>query len=192
MSRLKDIWRQTGYSASSIRSPEDYYITPSIAVTELLKREKFSGQGWEPACGNGAISKYFTGILASDIRSDNIAGEPNIDFLHTYRKVDFIITNPPFKLLLPFMQHAIKCAKRKIAIFCRLQALEGKARYHFYTQYPPTRIYIFSDRVSCVATHYNKNAHAIMCFCWMIWDIGSISKPVVDWILTERKSNADY
>ena len=186
MSKLTDILRQTGFNQTTERVPEDYYITPPIAVEELLKREKFDGKGWEPASGNGAIAKFFPGIMASDIRKDDdIYGEKGIDFLKVYRKVDFIITNPPFKLLLPFMEHSFICAN-KVAIFCRLQALESKSRYSFYKENPPIRIYIFVDRVSCVPMHFNRNAHAIMCFSWMIFEKGFKGSPTLHWILTKE------
>lgn len=186
MSKLKDILRQTGFNQGTVRAPEDYYITPPIAVEELLKREKFEGVGWEPACGNGAIANFFPNMITSDIRKDeDVYGEKGVDFLKTYRKVDYIITNPPFKLLLPFMKHSLECTN-KVAIFCRLQALESKSRYSFYKINPPIRIYVFVDRVSCVQTHYNKNAHAIMCFCWLIWEKEFRGKPTLDWILTNE------
>jgi len=180
MSRLKDILRQTGFNEGTVRSPEDFYITPSIAIEELLKREKFEGIGWECASGDGAIAKFFPNIIASDIRKDDtVYGEKGINFLATERKVDFIITNPPFSLLLPFMEHSLECAN-KIALFCRLQALEGKARYKFYRKNPPIRIYVFADRISCVPFHINKNAHAIMCFCWIIWEKGYKGNTTLD------------
>ncbi len=43
MTKILDIQRQMGFSAKVIRSQEDYYITPSVAVKELQKREKFEG-----------------------------------------------------------------------------------------------------------------------------------------------------
>jgi hypothetical protein len=186
MSKLKDILRQTGFVQGAIRAPEDYYITPPIAVEELLKREKFIGVGWECASGNGAIAKFFPGIMASDIRKDDdIYGEKGVDFLKTHRKVDFIITNPPFKLLLPFMEHSLECAD-KVAIFCRLLALESKSRYKFYKENPPIRVYVFVDRISCVPSHTNTNAPAIMCFSWLIFLKGFKGNPTLHWILTHE------
>lgn len=180
MSKIRDIQAQTGFSKTAKRAPEDYYITPDIATIELLKREKFDGAGWEPACGNGAISKFFPEIASSDIRFDNIAGEPGIDFLTTNKMVDFIVTNPPFKLILPFIQHSLECAN-KVAIFARIQLLEGKERYNFFKQNPPIRIYVFSNRVNCSTG--NITGTGIMCFCWFIWEKGFTGQPVLDWIL---------
>lgn len=180
MSRVRDILAQTGFSKTAKRSPEDYYITPDMAVRELLSREEFCGIGWEPACGNGAISKFFPGILSSDIRFDNIIGEPGVDFLFERREVDFIVTNPPFKLILPFIKHSLECAT-KVAMFARIQLLEGKERYKFFKLNPPIRIYVFSNRVNCSTDV--TTCGGIMCFCWFIWEKGFSGLPTLDWIL---------
>ena len=39
------------------RVPHDFYPTPPEAVRALLSVETFEGSIWEPACGDGAISK---------------------------------------------------------------------------------------------------------------------------------------
>jgi len=192
MSRIKDMQRQTGFSKEAKRSPEDYYITPDVAIEELLKREKFEGLGWEPACGNGAISKFFPDMIVSDIRTDDtVIGERGIDFLNEYRKVDYIVTNPPFSIALEFVKQALLCAD-KAAIFCRIQFLEGQERYKFFKENPPKRVYVFSNRVSCYAPSEEdkrilKKEHGIMCFCWYIWEKGYKGKPEINWIFFEDK-----
>ncbi len=131
-------------------------------------------------------------MMASDIRDDDeICGEKGIDFLTTYRKVDYIITNPPFKLILPFLYQSMKCAEKKVAIFARLLILEGKARLKFFLQYPPVRIWVFSDRLSCIRPEDKTTdaPTAVMCFAWFIWEKGCASKPTIDWILSEGQKN---
>jgi len=171
--------RQIGGISNSARHPEDFYITPPHAVKALLKREKFNGIGWEPACGNGAITKFFPGIKASDIRTDSdIAGKGGIDFLTAYEKVDYIVTNPPFCLITEFIEHSLRCAK-KVAVFGRIQLLEGKKRYHLFMKHPPIRVYVFSSRVNCDPEKLKSGA---MCFCWFVWEKGFHGKPTIDWI----------
>lgn len=188
MSKMRDMLRITGAGSKEDRSPQDYYVTPPIAVEELLKRETFEGQGWEPACGNGAISKFFPGIMASDIRHDDIAGESGVDFFSQYREVDFIVTNPPFKYALEFIEHSLVCAN-KVAILARLQLLEGKRRYWFYQKHPPIRIYVFSNRISCAKGGMQNGSYSVMCFAWFIWERGFRGNPAIDWILHEGKSD---
>jgi hypothetical protein len=40
-----------------LRADHDYYPTPPEAVRALLGVEQFEGTIWEPACGDGAISR---------------------------------------------------------------------------------------------------------------------------------------
>jgi len=75
-----------------------------------LKRERFEGSIWECACGDGAISKLLpqnNKIISSDIVNRGY-GETGIDFLSTYKQVNNIITNPPYKFAQEFSDHVIK------------------------------------------------------------------------------------
>jgi hypothetical protein len=170
----------------SNRSKYDYYITPDIAVIELLKREKFDGLGWEPACGNGAISKFFKNIINTDIRPNIMIGDGGIDFLKYSRQVDYIITNPPHSLSLAFARHALECAS-KVALYLSIEFLESKKRYEFFRQNPPIRIYVFSNRVPYgievngkVEWHNQQR-----CDCWFIWEKGFKGSPTLDWVLCD-------
>jgi len=157
----------------------DNYETPDIAVKELLKYETFQGTGWEPACGNGAISKFFPDIYSSDIRIDNtVIGDTGIDFLMTLKNVDYIITNPPYSKAIEFAKHSIECAN-KVALLLRLQFLESKERYLFFKDYPPRTVYVFSKRITC-----NKK-NKIICFAWYIWEKNFKGDTIIKWIFPE-------
>lgn len=41
----------------SARQADDFYSTPRSAIEQLLGVEAFEGSIWEPACGDGAISR---------------------------------------------------------------------------------------------------------------------------------------
>lgn len=90
------------------RSPDDYYITPQVAIDSLIRVEPelFTGVIWEPACGNGAISKRIPiRCLSSDIvyRGFGIGG---VDFLRVTPnfKVDLLITNPLMSMLWSLLE----------------------------------------------------------------------------------------
>ncbi len=42
------------------RAPFEFYPTPPEATRALLSVENFDGDIWEPACGDGAISRELT------------------------------------------------------------------------------------------------------------------------------------
>ena len=46
-----------GHNANGDREKDDFYPTPPNATQSLLDNQKFEGNIWECACGNGAMSK---------------------------------------------------------------------------------------------------------------------------------------
>ena len=62
--------------------------------------EKFKGDIWECACGDGAMSRVLgvTGcspVFSSDLYERGY-GKTGVDFLNTTRTADNIVTNPPY------------------------------------------------------------------------------------------------
>jgi hypothetical protein len=181
--------RATGWKEEG-RQKDDFYATPRWAIEALLDREQFEGPVWECASGDGAISKVLEergySVQSSDIRTDGVYGQGGINFLWERREVGSIITNPPFKLAQQFILHSLECAK-KVAIFGRIQLLEGLERYReIYKKYPPSRVYIFSGRCSCLKEGKKVEA-GLMCFAWFIFERGYKGKPTLDWIVPESK-----
>ena len=66
------------------REENDFYPTPTKVIKSLLEREKFDGNIWESACGEGHISKelikYGYSVYSTDL-IDRGYGEGGIDFL---------------------------------------------------------------------------------------------------------------
>ena len=48
----------------------DFYPTPEWATHALIENEYFSGTIWEPACGNGAMSRVLKKVSADVYSSD--------------------------------------------------------------------------------------------------------------------------
>lgn len=82
------------------RAPFEFYPTPPEAVRALLSVERFDGTIWEPACGDGAISKVLIEagfqVVSTDL-IDRGFGRGGCDFLKSTRPLaKHIITNPPY------------------------------------------------------------------------------------------------
>ena len=176
----------SGYSKT--REPMDNYPTPDIATLSLMDLEDFSGIVWEPACGSGAIAKHFPGCVATDLRNDNIYGETDIDFLSEYRKVNHIITNPPYRLAQQFVEHALECVDGKVAMLCKLAFLEGKARYSLFQKNPIKTVYVFSKRLPLTKEGDTRKQSSMIPFAWFVWEKGYTGKTTVEWILTSDKA----
>lgn len=82
----KSIYAPLGASNHSEkeRQEHDYYATSPRAVELLLQLEKFDYNIWEPACGEGHISKVLSSsghqVKSTDLINRNF-GEGGIDFL---------------------------------------------------------------------------------------------------------------
>jgi len=133
------------------RQHEDYYATEPRAAEELLKVEKFSHNIWEPACGEKHLAKVFE-AHGFNVRSSDIVdrcGNEVYDFLsidNTFFDGD-IITNPPYRPAIDFVYKALSIIPdgKKVAMFLKVQFLEGKARRELYNIAPPIR-YMCSPR----------------------------------------------
>ena len=163
------------------REENDFYPTPDNATLELLKRIDLSGQVWECACGDGAISKLLPSNTISTDLIDRAYGESGIDFLQEHREVDWIITNPPYSLATEFAQHSLECSKN-VALLCKIQFLEGVKRYKFFKENPPKKVYVFSSRLKIYKNGIKTNNSTMLCFAWFIWERGYKGQTAVDWI----------
>src|SRR5580692_8771905 len=76
----------------------DFFPTPAWATHALMDNEKFVGDIWECACGNGAMSEVLGSqgnrVASSDLFKRGF-GEAGVDFLTADRRAANIVTNPP-------------------------------------------------------------------------------------------------
>lgn len=141
---------------------------------------------WEPAANRGyllrGLRSYFDTVEGSDIHDYGVGfglhdflGDPDALFGHRppiSGTPDWIVTNPPFNRLLDFTLQGLKFAKVGVAIFCRLQALEGVGRYRKIFA-PMADRYCFSqfaERISLVRGKLDPKAGRPAAYGWLtIW-----------------------
>jgi len=185
--QTKTKFRLAGHDLNLTREKNDFYPTPPIATEQLLDVEKFDGDVWECACGDGAISKVLEQhnykVYSSDLIDRNY-GKTGIDFLTETQKCDNIITNPPFKLSLPFIYQAVKLANKKVAFLCRITFLEGVARQKMFQETPLENVYIFSRRITFTNPNNGNKTHGggMLAFAWFVWNKNYTGKPKLNWI----------
>ncbi len=114
----------------------DFFPTPAWATYALIDNEKFSGDIWESACGDGAMSRVLdkTGrqVFSSDLHNRGY-GDVGIDFLTVKRQADNIVTNPPYNSAEGFVAAGMQKAGRKFALLLRLAFLEGASSRSFFS-----------------------------------------------------------
>lgn len=170
------------------RQLDDYYATDPKALELLLQEETFSKNIWECACGEGHLSKVLEShgydVWSTDLY-DRGFGVGGINFLNSDMKFEGdIITNPPYKYAQQFVYHAIESVTdgHKIAMFLRLQFLEGKSRRILFDKYPPKIVYVTSSRIGCAKNgdFVNNNTRA-QAFAWFIWEKGYSGQTIIKW-----------
>lgn len=177
--------------AQNEREMNDYYATEPKAAHLLMEVEQFSTLIWECACGEGHLAKEFVAagynVYATDL-VDRGYGYIQ-DFLTTaappFPGFD-IITNPPYSKAQEFVEHAIDILEdgRKIAMFLKIQFLEGKARRALFEKAPPQTVYVSSSRLKCAMNgDFEKYAKSTaVCYAWFVWEKGYTGDTVIKWI----------
>ena len=156
----------------SNRNPYDYYPTPAVVLYSLLavERDHLPETIWEPACGDGAISKVLEEegfkVHSTDLIERGY-GEGNRDFLAILRApYKAIITNPPFNLAGDFIKHSLGVLKVEYLALLLKGAFWHVARNKpIFDAYPPAVVYPMTFRPSFVA---GKNSSP-MEFQWTVW-----------------------
>ena len=133
-------------------SGPDFFPTPRWATFALIDNERFEGDIWECACGDGAMSRVLaetgSAVISTDLY-DRGYGESGHDFLNANRGAENIVTNPPFNSAEGFVTSATQRARRKVALLLRLAFLEGANRAcTIFAQTPPSRVWVFSERIT--------------------------------------------
>lgn len=177
---------------SEERQVEDYYATDPKAAELLLQLEKFSENIWECACGEGHLSKVFEKagykVKSTDL-IDRGFGETGYDFLNvdnTHWDGD-IITNPPYKFAQEFIQKSLDIIPegRKVAMFLKVQFLEGKGRKHMFIANPPKTVYVSSSRLLCAKNaEFDKmiaNGGSAVAYAWYVWEKGFKGTTELKW-----------
>lgn len=169
------------------REKNDFYPTPASTTHALMKKEKFIGSIWECASGDGSMSKvlelYNGTVISSDIRrGKNIYGDAGVNFLKTNKKVDNIITNPPYSNAKEFIEHALKCADKKVAMLLKLVFLEGVTRYDLFTKTPLKTVYVFCKRQKITIRGEPMKNSSMIAYAWFVWDKEYCGKPTIEWI----------
>lgn len=177
--------------AKNEREEHDFYATDPSAIDDLLKYETFNKNIWECAVGQGHIAEklkqYGYTVECTDLIDRGYHGTEIVDFLT--EKYDFdgdIITNPPYKYCTEFILNALDSIPNghKVAMFLKLQTLEGQKRYEqIYSKYPPKTIYVYSKRIGCAINgEFGKHSSSAVCYAWFVWVKGEYGCTELKWI----------
>ena len=172
------------------REKDDFYPTPPEAVRVLMKLiaegitlHCYDKEIWEPACGDGAISKvldmeYDLRVESTDL-VDRGYGTAGVDFLmETKMPAPWIVTNPPYRLANDFVKHGLNLLANDVhsqgmAMFLRLSFLEGQKRYaEIFKDHPPSHVIAFSKRLTLWRGDQERAGNGTTAYAWFVWSRG--------------------
>lgn len=167
-----------GYKPTIKRSADlsgpDFFPTPRWATHALIDNERFTGDIWESACGDGSMSRVLeeTGchVRSTDLYERGY-GDAGHDFLQATKRVGNIVTNPPYNCAEGFVARGAALADRKFALLLRLAFLEGANRANtIFSRVPPARVWVFSERITFYMKGAQKAGSGTTAYAWFVWD----------------------
>lgn len=190
----KSIYTTLGASnhTDKVREINDYYATEPKAAELLLEVEDFAPNIWECACGECHLSKVFEthgyNVKSTDLIYRDGGMSETFDFLAESKSNSWngsIITNPPYKYAYEFVEKALDTVTtgNKVAMFLKLQFLEGKKRRKLFDNTPPQTIYVSSSRLLCAKNgDFESTTSSAVAYAWYVWQKGYKGNTIVKWI----------
>lgn len=159
-------------STANKRRDLDFYPTPPEATHALMGflQLPWDTLVWEPACGDGTMSRvlaqYVRSTISSDIR-DTGFGDGGVDFLQTKRiGVGAVITNPPFNVSEQFIRHALTQAP-VVAMLLKSQYWHAAKRTDLFYEHPPSWVLPLNWRPDFMGGE--RGGAPTMEVAWSVW-----------------------
>ena len=181
---LNGAFKPTAKRSADLDGP-DFFPTPRWATFALIDNEKFDGEIWDPACGDGVMARVLaeTGnpVVGTDLY-DRGFGEAGHDFLTATRTAVNIVTNPPYNCAEGFVAQGLNLATNKFALLLRLAFLEGANRAAtIFTRTPPARVWVFSERITFYMKGTKTAGSGTTAYAWFVWDKHAAGETQLRW-----------
>ena len=182
------VGRRTGRAGSS----PDYFPTPAPITRLLLDHEAFAKDDaiLEPTVGEARaiervlLERGFKNVICSDLHGK---GREKRDFFDVTKRYHTIITNPPFSIHRPFIEHSKKIATHKIALLLPVNFLTGAGRHEtLWTdrRFPLARVHVLNRGIDFLASEpFGERFHSSQMYCaWFIFERSHQGPPTLHWI----------
>ena len=194
------------------RDALDYYATPPEEVLNILEQYHPNFDNvviLEHCCGGGHMVEgivmycekyYYTPkrIIATDIKDRGAKKYIDRDYIEYYFgdeydylsdtypffSVDYIIMNPPFSVITPFVLRSLEITQN-IIMLGRTKFIETIGRYKkIFEPHPFDYMYQYIDRVACYKNgDFTLNPDSIEAYAWFVWEKEKITfYPFIKWI----------
>jgi hypothetical protein len=180
------------------RDENDWYVEPTWCSQRLFEEEEFDGEILDPACGWGRIVRSALNAGYSAKASDIVirpSGDSAVDELKreaNFRDCDGpavnIVANPPYRAYPVFAQHALRLARRKVAVIFPVARLNA-ARW--ISDAPLRRIWLMQPRPPMPPGSYLEARHkpggGRVDFCWLVFEHGYSGEAEVRWLHRDKR-----
>lgn len=162
------------------RRKGDFYATPDWCTEVLLRHFTPAGTIWEPACGEGHMSRvierkgYF--VFSTTLYDQGCGHERDWDFFERKQPppgVYSIITNPPYSRADEFVEHALGMMKERggaVAMLLRNEWDCASSRRHLFT---PSACFdmkvVLTRRPRWIEGSKGSPRHS---YAFYVWDFG--------------------
>ena len=168
-----------GSSDKHSRQEMDLYETPAECTRALVEFMRWSGPSatrnlitWEPAAGNGAITRVFESyghiVHSSDIVDRGWCQVR--DFLECnpahFSPMRLIVTNPPYSHAEEFIRHALKFDTDAVAMLLKSTFWHAGKRLSLFNEHPPAYVLPLSWRPAMCP---DRGHSGMMDFAWRVW-----------------------
>lgn len=172
------------------RPATDFYPTPLEVTVALLRflnipKDKII---WECACGEGHMSRAMENmgyhVVSTELNHESY-GEGDVDFLTCKpRSCDWVITNPPFRCSVAFIQRCIDLGK-PFALLLKSQYWHAKNKSDIFNSFKPAYVLPLTWRPDFLFGQ--KGGSPTMECIWVVWgtqpceytEYQILSKPIV-------------
>lgn len=184
---MSSVYTPLGTHATEEREKNDFYATDGIAITSLISDYNitFKENIWEPACGAGNLSKELEKkgykVKSTDL-IDRGYGTGGIDFLQCTEPFDgTIITNPPYKYAVEFIEKALELAPETY-MFLKVTFLESKKRKELFDKKQLKTVYISRSRILCAKNNdFDKYDNSAIAYAWYYFKKDYHGDPIIKW-----------
>lgn len=184
----------------------DFFPTPPWATRALgewlAERCNHLRSVWEPACGAGdmarPLSEFFDHVVATDVYPVGFGATRDFLWPGDDPTVDWVITNPPFRLASQFIARALDVAQVGVAVLVRTAFLESRERFDdLFSRTPPSDVLQFVERVAMFRNRLERDGASATAYCWLVWRYVKSRAPLTElhWLAPCRKrleKDADY
>jgi len=149
-----------------MRHPTDFYPTPHLIIASLLHNLNWDNLNpWEPCAGDGRFAEAIEQCYGIDVLSHDIMNGYDFFDWKVARRPD-IITNPPFKQIRPFIDHAFKIGVKRMALICPERLWACQKGYEQKQRHNPSRFINLTWRED----YLNKGGSPDRALAISIWD----------------------